>query len=215
MSMRMVSAALALALMSAVSTARAQVPFPGYVPLPPSLRVGPDAAFEFVSASQRGQQWCWAASVQMILQWHGLVVDQADVVRSIKGSLIDQGGSDSEIQRALNALATTRTGRPGFVVATAGYGPPIPSLLVDELMRGRPLLLTFSTGPYSGHAVVITGAEYVPSPYGPTITSLTIRDPYPTPSNVATRGRSYYSGAELAKFLPRIRNYWIVWGGGG
>ena len=50
--------------------------------------------FEFFAAPQqqgrqRQQNWCWAATTQMVLNYHGLYVTQEQVVARIFGKLVD------------------------------------------------------------------------------------------------------------------------------
>jgi Papain-like cysteine protease AvrRpt2 len=75
-----------------------------------------------------------------------------------------------------------------------------------ELVRGRPILLTFNPGLAVGHAVVVTGA----STLNGEITSVIYRDPAPNETNSGHRGRVELSGDELACFLPSVRSHWLV-----
>jgi hypothetical protein len=171
----------------------------------------PRASFNFVAASQQQTEWCWAASSQMILQWYGLRVTQQDVVTRVYGALIDAPGSDNAITAALNAVAVSTDGQLKAVHAVSAAGPPPPSVLIDQLSQKHPILMTFMTGPYSGHAIVITAATYFPTPQGPIINSIIIRDPWPTPATIATDGRVEIAGPALGSFLPSVSKHWLVW----
>ena len=171
----------------------------------------PSASFNFVASSQKQTEWCWAASTQMILQWLGFDVDQGEVVSKVKGALINQGASDADINTALNAVAVQRTGQPAVIHSLFASGPPPASVLVNELGHQHPILLSFKSGPYSSHAVVITGARYYQTRSGPVVTSLIIRDPWPTQENIRNAGRVELAGPTLANFLPNVLKNWIVW----
>src|SRR5713101_6521279 len=58
--------------------------------------------FDFFAAAQRQNEWCWAASIQMILNWYHLPVDQAQIVARNYGAPINQGGTDQMISASLN-----------------------------------------------------------------------------------------------------------------
>jgi hypothetical protein len=166
--------------------------------------------FNFVAAAQEQDEWCWAASASMILNWYGLNITQEMVVARTKGVLIDQPGSDQDISNALSGWAWTRDGRPVIIRSWTAPGPPPPQVLLRELNQKHPILLTFISGPNSGHAVVITAASYVPTQTGPYITSLVIRDPWPSQQNIENEGRVVIDGQNLANFMPLIRSNWLV-----
>ncbi len=166
--------------------------------------------FNFVAAAQEQDEWCWAASASMILKWYGLNITQEMVVTRTKGVLIDQPGSDQEISNALSGWAWAGNGQRVIIRSFTAPGPPPPRVLIDELSKNHPILLTFISGPNSGHAVVITAASYIPTPNGPYINSLIIRDPWPNQENIDNKGRVEIAGQDLAGFMPRIRSNWLV-----
>jgi len=170
----------------------------------------PTASFNFVAASQTQNEWCWAASTQMILNWYNVPVTQPEIVQRVLGTVVDAPASDAMVSAALNGWGYARNGQT-VIIRSAGYpGAPPPLTLINELSQQHPILLTFFSGPYTGHAVVITGASYISTLWGPQITSLVIRDPYPTPQNVATEGRVEIAGANLGQFARAMRGYWLV-----
>lgn len=185
-----------------IAAANAQ-PAPTYVGIPTQR-------FNFAAAAQQQDEWCWAASVQMILNWYGIGVTQDMVVARTKHVLIDQAGSDMDISNALSGWAMTTNGQLVTIRSMAAPGLPPPAVLLTELGKGHPILLTFATGMYSGHAVVITAASYFPTNYGPQVVSLVIRDPWPSPANVATSGRVEIAGAALSNFAQLVRSHWLV-----
>jgi hypothetical protein len=164
----------------------------------------------FTPAAQQQDEWCWAASIQMILNYYHIPISQQMVVDRVKGGPIDQGGSDGDISTSLNGWAPGIDGSVKAVSSTTSAGPPPYLMLLQELSNQHPILLTFATGPNGGHAVVITGASYLRTPMGPTVNSIIIRDPWPSPQNVATQGRVEIAGANLLSFLHKVRSYWIV-----
>ena len=43
--------------------------------------------FDFVAAAQQMDEWCWAASVQMILQYYEIPVTQEEIVARVFGGV--------------------------------------------------------------------------------------------------------------------------------
>lgn len=172
----------------------------------------PRERFEFVTAAQQNSQWCWAASIQMVLNYYGVNINQSQIVARTYGSgpmgqLPDWPGSFEAITRNLNNWSFDNNGTPYVVTATLGGGPPTPAILLEELNNQRPVILAYRSGPNSGHAVVVTAASFVPTMYGPMIQSIIVRDPYPTLANIQNRGRVEYPGAALAQVMTA---YWYV-----
>jgi hypothetical protein len=148
----------------------------------------------------------------MVLNYHGVNIAQQQIVGRTFGTdpfgnLPNWAGSFQVITANLNNWNVDNNGHPYVVRANMGMGAPIPAVLLDELSNGRPVIIGYQSGPNSAHAVVITAASYVPSPNGPMIQSLVVRDPFPTPANIQNRGRVEYPGAGLAQL---IQAHWYV-----
>lgn len=77
---------------------------------------------EFV-ARQEEDYWCWAACVQMVLNYQGVNVDQKDVARRAEELRINEGGTAYDIQRAAdgwntgNHVIAARVDNPRYVTA--------------------------------------------------------------------------------------------------
>jgi hypothetical protein len=147
----------------------------------------------------------------MILKWFGFEVSQEDVVHRIKGRVVDQSASARDITAALNGVVKQHSGTRAVVHTMSVTGPPHPIVIVNELSQHIPMLLTIDTGPNSGHAVVLTAASYYDTAEGPHITSLVVRDPFPSPANIRNQGRVEISGPELREFVRCIDRSWMVW----
>jgi Papain-like cysteine protease AvrRpt2 len=170
----------------------------------------PTTQFNFSASAQQQDEWCWAASIQMILNYYGIPATQQEIVTRTYGIPVDQPGSDAAITSALSGLGRTIGGQVRTIRSTGQSGPPPPAILLNQLSQKHPILLTFATGPNSGHAVVVTAASFIVGPGGPQITSLVIRDPWPSQQTIATDGRVEISGQSLATFAQSIRGYWMV-----
>jgi Peptidase_C39 like family len=190
---------LALALVGGV---HAQVSYTGI----------PRHLFEYSASQQRSSQWCWAASIQMILNYHGVAISQEEIVHrtfgaDIYGNLPDMPGTFQVITANLNNWGFDRNGRRYLVQASFGGGPPPPDMLLNEVSQGYPVLLAYQNGPNTGHAVVATAASYQPHGYSRIVTSIVVRDPWPNPENIRNNGRVEYQAASLAAVMT---NYWII-----
>ena len=53
----------------------------------PTLTVGiPTETFNFVASTQRSTNWCWAASIQMTLNYYGVAITQEEIVARTYGT---------------------------------------------------------------------------------------------------------------------------------
>ena len=153
--------------------------------LGPNLFVAgvPSAEFEFFAAPshsgrQRQANWCWAACVQMTLNYHGLIVSQEQVVERIFGARIDAPGEPHQILAALSGWAPDVRGR--FSTIHASPYVMQGSDIVNDLAYKWPLIVGLRGEPI-GHAYVLTAVEYAVGPGNqPIFTKALLRDPWPT-----------------------------------
>ena len=132
---------------------------------------------------QRRQNWCWAASVQMILNIAGIRVSQEDVVERIYGGDLDRGGTSQQILDALTGWAPTISGTTALLNPLPLTNDPD---MIDDLSLGWPLVVGLRNSDGSGHAEVITAVKYgVQADGSPAFQSVVLRDPWPyNPSRV-------------------------------
>lgn len=144
----------------------------------------PTEEFEYYAAPytagrQRQQNWCWAACIQMVLNYHGINVTQEDIVTRVFGSLVDRPGQPEDIMTALTGWGVMYNGQNAQIQAsTTVYGP---GDIISDLADKKPLIVGFTTSYSVGHACVLTAATYYVDSYSkePSIQSVIIRDPYP------------------------------------
>ena len=185
----------------------------GALPRVEPISVGiPRERFNSNFAEQESNHWCWAASIQMILDYYGVAITQQEIVaRSYRvdplNRLPDFSGSFRIITANLNNWSIDGTGRRYGVKAKFGQGPPSPKVFLDELNAQCPVLLAYMNAASSGHVVVATGASYFPSFDGPIVESVVVRDPWPSPENRWTLGRVEHPGASLAS---RMMAHWLI-----
>jgi hypothetical protein len=171
----------------------------------------PSSSFNNVYAEQENSQWCWAACIQMILNYYGVNVSQYDIVQRTYGSdpygyLPNWAGSYEVITANLNNWGIDRNGVRYVVRAEVGYGTPYPEDLVDELGSQHPVLMGYSTGAVTGHAVVATGAGLYGSADAPQLHSIVVRDPRENTLTTPYRGRREYEAAALRA----VSVYWYI-----
>lgn len=172
----------------------------------------PSGVMNYYAAAQNNSQWCWAASIQMVLNGYGVNINQEQIVARSYGSdpygnLPNWPGSYQIIHRNLNNWGLDNYGYRYQVSAVFGQGAPRPDQLINELANGRPVIIGYTTGGSVGHAVVVTAASFVPTPNGPMIQTIIVRDPFPTQANIQNNGRIEYPAAALA---GNIQGYWFV-----
>ena len=142
----------------------------------------PTDQFQFFAAPegagrQRSANWCWAACIQMVLNYKGLYITQEEIVTKVYGQLIDQPAGPQQIMQALNGWAPDRNGGYAAVVADPyNLGGPA---LVTDLANRYPLIVGLKGNPV-GHAYVLTGVTYRVDPYNnPIFNSVVLRNPWP------------------------------------
>lgn len=148
----------------------------------------------------------------MVLNYYGVNINQEQIVARTYGSdpygnLPNWAGSFQAITANLNNWNVDNSGNSYNVMASVNWGAPTPAILLNELSQGRPVIVGYSSGQNSGHAVVITAASYTQSNNGPVIQTVIVRDPWPSPQNIQTAGRVEYSGAQYASVMQA---YWYI-----
>lgn len=143
----------------------------------------PSAEFEFFAApQQRGRQrqanWCWAATTQMVLNYHGLFVSQEQIVARIFGRLVDAPGQPHQILAALSGWAPDNRGRFSQIHASTYILQG--SDIVNDLARKWPLIVGLRQPGQVGHAYVLTAVSYSVDQFNqPMFRGVVLRDPWP------------------------------------
>lgn len=194
---------MAVFVVASLHAAKAEPSSPTFVGIPTTQ-------FNFASAAQLKTEWCWAASVQMVLNWYDIPISQSDVVNRIYHKTVDVAASENQITTALTGIAYDRQGRMVHISATRQTGIPKPELLIGQLSRERPMLLTVHSEKKMLHAVVLTSAEYVNTSHGIHVNSLTIRDPNPTFRERHGAATLRLTGQALQHFVEKISSYYVV-----
>lgn len=137
----------------------------------------------FAAAEGQGRQhmqnWCWAACIQMVLNYHGLYVQQEQIVSRVFGGLVDRPAGPTEIMSALQGQWPDSRQRYSEVMADTRNLDPYS--VVQDLEYRWPLIVGLQ-GPRggTGHAYVLTAVYYNLMQDGsPLIRAVVLRDPYP------------------------------------
>jgi hypothetical protein len=136
--------------------------------------------FRYVAARQKSQNWCWAACVQMVLNYQGLDVDQCDIVKEGFGQsrCVDAPADCYDIQRA--AGGWNINGRRIRSSVNTNFSNV--HKLINDLAYKYPLIVGLDMpGQRIGHAYVLTAIFYQYDsrdrkiPY-----KVVLRDPWPS-----------------------------------
>ncbi|MDX1908854.1 MAG: papain-like cysteine protease family protein [Bacteroidia bacterium] len=170
----------------------------------------PSNEFEYYAAAQTGgrqrsENWCWAACIQMVLNYHGVQVSQEQIVARIYGGLTDQPGTLDQMQQALSGWAPNVNGRYSMIYSQAGFTSV--NEITQNLAYKWPIIVGLrSPGSGIGHAYVLTAIYYSLDMYGNTVPDkVVLRDPWPqSPS------RQEMSWYEFSQRLDIGLKVWIT-----
>jgi len=167
---------------------------------------------DFYAHSQEKDNWCWAASIQMILEYYNVFKTQTEIVdrtlgRNYYGELPNLGGSVQMISDNLNKWEVDYTGRPSQIKSVFYAHPPSPEELVYFLKNKQPIYLSYKSSSSTNHAIVITSCRYYDTPNDPQIVDFTVRDPWPSKENVRADGLIKYN---YSTFSSLMNYFWIV-----
>ena len=167
----------------------------------------PTDEFDYFAAAetegrQRQSNWCWAATVQMVLNYHGVVVTQEQIVRRVFGGDINSAAQPAQVLAALSGWGFEVDGRPATITAS-----PIVfqgSDIVADLAYHWPMIVGIAEPGGGGHAYVLTAVSYsVGFGNQPIFQSVVLRDPWPgNPSRTEVPWAVFRS---RVTFVSRIR----------
>lgn len=152
---------------------------------------------------QRCPEWCWAASIQMILNYHGLFVNQEQIVNRIFGSLTCHTATIDDIREALSGWALDYRG--GFSEIQSKSELIESDDIVRNLGRKWPLLVCIDNGQGGGHALVMTAVYYsVDQENNAIIDKVVLRDPFP-----GSESRQEISWNAISGRIQNVVRIWV------
>lgn len=167
----------------------------------------PSGQFEYFAAPalggrQRQSNWCWAASVQMVLNYHGLYVTQEQIVQRIYGGQVDLPAQPAQILAALSGWAPDARGRYSAI-----YASPYTfsgSQIVQDLAYRWPIIVGLANPNGGGHAVVLTAVYYSVDQWNnPIFQRVVIRDPWP--GNPSRQEMSWGEFQQRLTFMAHVQ----------
>lgn len=165
--------------------------------------------FNYVAANsrQRANNWCWAACIQMVLNYHGLYITQEDIVRQCYGGLYDAPGGYEQFSVGLNRWAYNNRGSVSKV--SFNSYPTNSNEIVNFLSSNWPLIVGINTGGDVGHAYVLTAIYYSigTDQYGNAVAlpdKVVLRDP--SPGQVS---RQEWPWQTFANHVTNVYKVWV------
>ena len=137
--------------------------------------------FVFSVARQNSQNWCWAACIQMVLQYQGLKVDQCEIVKKGLGmnSCIDSPADCYTIKQGVEGwyIKGKRIVAETSISKYADHSYD----LVDQLAFKYPVIIGLNLpNQVVGHAYVLTAVFFQYDSWGNKIPyKVVLRDPWP------------------------------------
>lgn len=161
-----------------------------------------DSSFRF----QNTPVWCWAATIQMALNYYGFNITQNEIVTRTFGASVPSTGNWIQMTNNLNYLGNTANGERVLVSATVYAGSPSSEAIINHLKQNKPIIMAFhNNATFTGHAILITGVDYHYAGNRAVIDRVTIRDPFPyNPQHIANGGKVVIPNT------IRPTNMWLV-----
>lgn len=148
---------------------------------------------EYCHHHQYKDNWCWAACVQMVLDYYGIDVTQPRIVERAYGDDYDFTANKNDIIGALNGW---RVG--GYTVCASYERYKNAKTLIDAIASGRPLIIGLNENYTStGHAYVLTHIFFTNDYNGNmTPTRVVVLNPY--------NSEDMEEGLDWSEFYKRI-----------
>lgn len=134
--------------------------------------------FRFVRADQRMMFWCWAATLQMIFDWHGYSISQDRIVAQTFGAVVNLPADPFVLINSVNRQYIDNFGDP-FSVDSLVYSVDFGVAQIDNrdlvasLSAERPMVYCNNS-----HMMVLIGAGYWDVGF-PQVFSAWVADPWP------------------------------------
>lgn len=137
--------------------------------------------------SQRASQWCWAACISSVLDYHGVRVSQERIVQETYGGLVNLPSFGvGPMLASLNRISADDNGTPFMVRATSrGVNA---ETAAQELAQDRPLIIGTM-----GHAMVLTGLIYSGNGMQTIINNASVYDPWPGKGHRNLSGQEWWN----------------------
>jgi len=158
---------------------------------------------QFIEATPKCQNWCWAACAQILLNFNGLKVTQEQIVERINADLPCEDGNADDLMKALNGWIPPSVERVSKIRSTfVSYDA---SELVGHLAKGWPIIVGLDSRNVAEQVFVLTGAYFSMDQWdNPTIDDIVLRNPWPlSPSEEVMRWDAFKAKN------PKFYDVWI------
>ncbi len=108
---------------------------------------------------QRSMNWCWAACIQMILNYYNIPVSQEQIVKRTLGKLADKPADPNMMFKALNGWEVDIYGNK--ILVNSNFYSTSTKEITAFLLKEKPLIVGLTqSGTNIGHAYVLIGMYY-------------------------------------------------------
>ena len=174
-----------------------------------------------ITTTQERCDWCWAASIQIMLKYDGLIIAQKDIVSRIFelepfDNGLDMRVTNEEITECLQKLEMKdEANKTSYTIQTKVHSKSnSKNIILTELRKKRPVMLSFTTKDdnnevadvISAHIVVITGINYSIQKDKINIKTFMVLDP----AKNENFGRYEYVGEKSADLIESINAFWLI-----
>ncbi len=111
-----------------------------------------------IYGKQRNYNWCWAACIQMVLNYHHILLTQEEIVKKSLGSLVDKPANPELMFKILNGQEINRYGK--VVKLNCNIFPTTSKEISSFLNTNKPLIVGVGQKQGIGHAYVLIGMYY-------------------------------------------------------
>lgn len=165
--------------------------------------------FSTFKATQQTPVWCWAACIQMVLNYNGITWTQEQVVDFTKGRVVFEMATEKEIEAALNGWRLPATAQAWSSGTTYFTGVPHPFVLSNSM--GFPL-----KEPRRRLLIIKIDNRHVAICHKASVQwDTALADPTPTASTVNVTYFDPWDGLDkvmpAAEMSRRIAGYWQTW----
>lgn len=163
-------------------------------------------AAEPQTGNQRQANWCWAACSQMVLNYHGLLISQEQIVTKIFGGLVDNPASVMQIRKALSGWAPNVQGQISYIYCQSGIASV--NEITHALAYKWPLIVGLKNpNGLVGHVYVLTAIYYSIDQFNNTIPDkVVLRDPMPGKDK---DGPIEVSWNQFSNLLEMVFKVWV------
>ena len=148
--------------------------------------------------AQEKTNWCWVACAKMIGAYYGRLYAQSDICQYVKGSVVNQTASLSEVTSAINYASNRSVMQAGVAKLDA---------FINEARNNRPSVLRIGWNSGGGHVYVVRGAQ---EEMGPALGGLFVIDPISGRANAFYEYSKLVNGTTLASGTGKYTHTWWV-----